>query len=405
MLSGRAAVCGLGSGRCLLLPPALLAASANAGPPPPRPRPRPRFTSTNAVDAGWAQPAYNDAAWPINGSLFGYDWTPTLPYKTPLPDSATGILKHYFRTSFCLSAARKAWLASGGAGGSPIALTLKVLADNGADVYLNGQQLLADSTANHNPLYWNNPAVAVAGNHAAFVTGAGAVGAAVGAGQGALRQQPGGAAACAHQPPIPPLRPQPSSPAGTNWLAAYVSNTAGSSDAAFDLDIQYLAAAANTEAPEAVTALTASATGPGGISVSWTKPGCDGSSVITSYSMALAPATVTVPALAVSDPWRGSYTTGVAGLTPCTAYTVTVRAVNAAGQSAAATASVTTLCGAASPPPPSPPPPPPRPSPPPPRPPPPPSPPPPPPAGSPFSLLTGAPFVDAADSRPSLLWK
>lgn len=44
------------------------------------------------------------------------------------------------------------------------------MADNGADVYLNGAKLLADSAANHNPKYWNNQ-VPVPGNHTAFKQG------------------------------------------------------------------------------------------------------------------------------------------------------------------------------------------------------------------------------------------
>ena len=36
------------------------------------------------------------------------------------------------------------------------ALQLKVLSDNGADVFVNGVQLLADAASNHNPVYWNS---------------------------------------------------------------------------------------------------------------------------------------------------------------------------------------------------------------------------------------------------------
>jgi hypothetical protein len=82
---------------------------------------------------------------------------PSQPSRTP--HHAT--LPH--RTTFCLSATRLAWLRQQ-------ALTLKVMADNGADVFLNGVSLLADATANHNPVYWNN-LISVAGTNTAFVSG------------------------------------------------------------------------------------------------------------------------------------------------------------------------------------------------------------------------------------------
>jgi hypothetical protein len=60
-------------------------------------------------------------------------------------------LKHYFRTTFCLSEARRNFLLQQGR-----SLTMNVFADNGADVYLNGQLILKDSNANHDAKYWNN---------------------------------------------------------------------------------------------------------------------------------------------------------------------------------------------------------------------------------------------------------
>lgn len=68
------------------------------------------------------------------------------------------------RSSFCLSAARRTWLSS-------LSLSLKVLADNGADVYLNGVKLVADSASNHDVLYWNN-VVTVLGSSANIKQGA-----------------------------------------------------------------------------------------------------------------------------------------------------------------------------------------------------------------------------------------
>jgi hypothetical protein len=56
---------------------------------------------------------------------------------------------HPCRTTFCLSATRHQWLQAQ-------ALTLKVLSDNGADVFINGVQVLADAASNHNPVYWNS---------------------------------------------------------------------------------------------------------------------------------------------------------------------------------------------------------------------------------------------------------
>ncbi len=110
------------------------------------------------------QPSFNDAAWLLGRARFGYGLD--YPYNTTLPDASTGRRFHYFRTSFCLSATRKMWLANV----VNRNLALKVLSDNGADVYLNGFRLLADATNNHDPFYWNNE-VALAGNHAAFVQG------------------------------------------------------------------------------------------------------------------------------------------------------------------------------------------------------------------------------------------
>jgi chloramphenicol 3-O-phosphotransferase len=62
-----------------------------------------------------------------------------------------------------LSPARKTWLASR-------SVALKVMADNGADVYINGKKFLSDAASNHDALYWNNQ-VNVAGTNTAFITG------------------------------------------------------------------------------------------------------------------------------------------------------------------------------------------------------------------------------------------
>ena len=46
------------------------------------------------------------------------------------------------------------------------------MADNGADVYINGKKLLSDAGSNHDVAYWNN-LVTVAGSNTAFVSGKG----------------------------------------------------------------------------------------------------------------------------------------------------------------------------------------------------------------------------------------
>lgn len=69
------------------------------------------------------------------------------------------------RTTFCLSPARYSWLTT-----LPSSLALRVMADNGADVYINGVKLVTDSGANHNPVFYNNE-VAVPPTSPAFVPG------------------------------------------------------------------------------------------------------------------------------------------------------------------------------------------------------------------------------------------
>jgi len=54
-----------------------------------------------------------------------------------------------YRTSFCLSPSRYQWVLG-------VALQLKVMSDNGADVFINGVQVLADSASNHDPVYYNS---------------------------------------------------------------------------------------------------------------------------------------------------------------------------------------------------------------------------------------------------------
>lgn len=256
-----------------------------------------RYTSTNAIAAGWNTTAFDASAWPRGLTAFGYgaDLGYAGGYATSLPDArvTNPILNHYFRTSFCLSAARLAWLRT------QASVALKVAADNGADVYLNGVKLSSDSAANHDVLYWNN-VVNVPGTSPAFVQ-------------------------------------------GPNWLAVYVSNTVSSSDAAFDLDIAYTASAPQKEVPSAPTGVAATATGRTTMRVAFTKPACDGSSFITSYNItaykngSTNKGTTTV---AVTDPFATSITKVVGSLQRCTSYTFTVKALNAAGASVGATSAL-----------------------------------------------------------------
>jgi hypothetical protein len=127
-------------------------------------------------------------------------------------------------------------------------------------------------------------------------------------------------------------------------IAAFVSNNNKSSDAAFDLDLQYLAPAANTEVPGQVIVTTAApAAGDAGtktIRVTWTKPACDGSSFITRYTITPINNEGVFPQVrGVPNPFVTKYATtfGAPGskdtLTPCTDYLFEIRAFNAAGSS------------------------------------------------------------------------
>ena len=112
-----------------------------------------RYTSSNNIASSWSSSAYSDSAWALGRTRFGYG--AGLAWNTSLPGTSTA-LHHYFRTRFCLSDARWTWLRQQ-------QLQLKVMADNGADVYVNGVRLLADAASNHDPKYWNN-IVAVPGS-------------------------------------------------------------------------------------------------------------------------------------------------------------------------------------------------------------------------------------------------
>jgi len=105
-------------------------------------------------------PSFVDTTWKLGKTRMGYG--AGISWNTTLPGASTA-LHHYFRTKFCLSANRLTWLRQQ-------QLRLKVLADNGADVYINGVRLLQDSASDHNPVYYNN-VVAIPGNNTAFTSG------------------------------------------------------------------------------------------------------------------------------------------------------------------------------------------------------------------------------------------
>jgi hypothetical protein len=95
-----------------------------------------------------------------------------LTFATPLPN-ATESLGHYFRTTICLSAERLGWLRRSSEGRT---LTMKVFANNGADVFVNGAKLVASSALNRRAIYWNDqvsvpPATWVPGGKAAGCDG------------------------------------------------------------------------------------------------------------------------------------------------------------------------------------------------------------------------------------------
>jgi hypothetical protein len=130
--------------------------------------------------------------------------------------------------------------------------------------------------------------------------------------------------------------------AGTTVIAAFVSNTARSTDAAFDLDLVYNATAAYAEVPDpprSIVAPTAQKPGPPSrtstITVTWLKPACDGSSPVTSYTLtsldgSLGPTVVR----RVTNPLAtGRISATFSGLKPCLEYQIWITANNAAGSS------------------------------------------------------------------------
>jgi len=133
---------------------------------------------------------------------------------------------------------------------------------------------------------------------------------------------------------------------GVNWIAVYLNNNPSGADAGFDLDLQYegasSGAAPSLEAPGPVTGAAAAATSKSAIRLTWSKPACEGSSFVTRYSFAVVPAKAISPVV-VSNPFTNSYSLSISGLTACRAYSFTITATNAAGDSTGVTVSATTL--------------------------------------------------------------
>lgn len=161
--------------------------------------------------------------------------------------------------------------------------------------------------------------------------------------------------------------------AGVNTITAYLSNTRGSSDAAFDLDLT--ADASFTEPPAQITRGSFPTITQTSLTFSWDKP-CDGSSFITRYEFTFTPPVPNQPNpinFNIGNPFIITNTMTVNSLQPCTRYTMSVVAVNAAGTSPAASAPITTLCQ--------------------------------PTTQRTFSLLTGGNVSSTARTRPAIFWR
>jgi hypothetical protein len=86
----------------------------------------------SAPDPAWRQPGYSDVGWPSGPPQLGYgdgDEATVVPYG---PNPGYKYLTTYFRASFTVPEV-------------PAALTLSLLADDGAIVYLNGVEVVRDN--------------------------------------------------------------------------------------------------------------------------------------------------------------------------------------------------------------------------------------------------------------------
>lgn len=108
-------------------------------PPPPGPVQLPmgstwRYLDTGVEAAGWTQPGFDDSAWSSGAAELGYgdgDEATVVGYG---PSASSKYVTTWFRTKFNSAAA-------------PATVTLDLIADDGAIVYLNGVELLRDNVS------------------------------------------------------------------------------------------------------------------------------------------------------------------------------------------------------------------------------------------------------------------
>ncbi|UCH88424.1 MAG: DNRLRE domain-containing protein, partial [Thermoplasmata archaeon] len=154
-----------------------------------------RYSETDpqpATNPNWNEPGYGDSGWLSGSAPFGYGDSTT--YGTELNDNDGS---YYFRKTFNLDSGTKIQSAK-----------LNVSSDNYAQVYLNGVIIDDDSGANHEFEYWNR-AIDV---------------------------------------------PSDKFQTGTNTVAVFVYNSAGSSDAYMDLDLKIkIQTDANINQPPTIT--------------------------------------------------------------------------------------------------------------------------------------------------------
>jgi len=108
-----------------------------APPPPPPPASLPanatwRYLDTGAMPTGWTAAAFDDSTWKSGQAQLGYgdgDETTVISYG---PSASQKYVTSWFRTSFTATAV-------------PATITLDLVADDGAVVYLNGVEVIRDN--------------------------------------------------------------------------------------------------------------------------------------------------------------------------------------------------------------------------------------------------------------------
>jgi tartrate-resistant acid phosphatase type 5 len=241
----------------------------------------------------WQAPGFNDSTWASGPAQLGYgdgDEATVVGYG---PNASNKYVTTYFRTSFAVT---NPAVYNG--------LTLWLLRDDGAVVYLNGTELVRS----------NMPTGAITYTTLASTTVAGAD-------ESTWYQYsvPAGALV-----------------AGTNVLAVEIHQSdVTSSDISFDLELR-----GNTFVPPAPSSLTASAASVSQINLAW----ADNSPNEDGFKVERSPDGVTWAQVATTGPNVTTYAD--TGLSAGTVYWYRVRAGNATGDSAYSnTASATTLTG------------------------------------------------------------